>query len=135
MRRFIEAQEVDEIKALLASQASEYWNDHYRFDKSSDRKYVKKLSSTWIEMLIINVVAPLLFIYGNHKGDQELKNKAISFLEDIPAEKNSIINTWRNLGVKCNNALQSQGSLRLKKEYCSEINCMKCSIGNELLKF
>ena len=133
-RAFIEATEMEEINNLLQCQASSYWDNHYRFDKESPRNHPKKLSKTWIEMLVINVVSPLLFVYGNHIGNQDVKDKAVSFLEYIPPEKNSIINRWHELGIGCKNALQSQGAIRLKQVYCNNTRCMSCGIGNELIK-
>ncbi|NNF34399.1 MAG: DUF2851 family protein [Saprospiraceae bacterium] len=134
LRSFIDAEDIHQLKHILNCEASPYWDDHYRFDKSS-KQLKKKLSNSWIEMLIINVVAPLLFIYGNHIGDQNIKDKAISFIESIPSEKNSIISKWKDLGIGCKNALQSQGSLRLKQVYCQDSRCLECSIGNDLIKF
>ncbi len=133
-RSLVESDDSMQIRSYLNSAASEYWDNHYRFDKLSNRKYKKRLSNSWIDMLIINVITPLLFTYGNHIGDQDLKDRAISFLESIQAEKNSIINRWTELGINCNNALQSQGALRLKQVYCRNYRCLSCSIGNELIK-
>lgn len=132
-RSFIDAEDIHQLKGLLSCEASHYWDNHYRFNKSS-KQLKKKLSNSWIEMLIINVVAPLMFIYGNHIGDQNIKDKAISFIESIPPEKNTIINKWKDLGIGCNNALQSQGGLRLKQVYCQDSRCLECSIGNDLMK-
>ena len=132
-RRFIEAESIKEVVSLLNARASNYWDNHYRFDVESNIKK-KQLSKSWIEMLIINVVAPLLFIYGKSTFNLDLCDKAISFMEDLPAEKNAIINKWQSLGVEVKNALQSQGSLQLKQEYCSSHQCLSCSIGNQLIK-
>jgi hypothetical protein len=133
LRAFIDARDINQLKALLQCEASEYWDDHYRFDSQS-RFQKKKVSNSWIEMLIINVVAPVIFIYGNHIGDQEVKEKAISFLEAITSEKNNITRHWSALGFRCKNALQSQGAIRLKQVYCSNTRCLECNIGNELIK-
>jgi hypothetical protein len=133
LRSFIDAEDIHQLKYILSCEASSYWDNHYRFDKTS-KQLKKKLSNSWIEMLIINVVAPLMFIYGNHIGDQNIKDKAISFIESIPSEKNSIISKWKDLGIGCKNALQSQGGLRLKQIYCQDSRCLECSIGNDLIK-
>ena len=65
---------------------------------------------------------------------EELVDKALKLLESIKAENNSIIKSWTELGVKSSNAMQTQSLLELKNNYCSQIKCLICSIGNKILQ-
>jgi len=69
----------------------------------------------------------------NAKGNQDLKDKSIQLLEQIPAEKNTIVIGWQNIGLKVENAFESQALLQLKKRYCDEKKCLRCRIGHKVL--
>jgi len=49
-------------------------------------------------------------------------------------EKNSIIKNWKDLGMKPENAYQSQALLELKNEYCNAKRCLECGIGSKILR-
>lgn len=110
-----------------------YWDTHYRFGKES--KFLKKnIGTTFKHIITINVIAPILFHYGHSIQSQDIKDRAVEVLENIPSEKNSILNQWKTLGVKPKNALDSQALLELKTNYCNQKKCMSCNIGNFILK-
>ena len=111
---------------------SEFWKTHYSFTATSKRTY-KKLSKKFIDLLLINTIVPLKFIYLkyiNELNEEEL----ISTIKLIKPEKNAVIDGFKELNVKCNDALKSQALLQLKNEYCEKNKCMQCAIGNELLR-
>jgi len=111
---------------------SAFWETHYSFTATSKRTY-KKLSKKFIDLLLINTIVPLKFIYLkyiNELNEEEL----ISTIKLIKPEKNAVIDRFKELNVKCNNALNSQALLQLKNEYCKKNKCMQCAIGNELLR-
>ena len=111
---------------------SEFWKDHYSFTATS-RKTYKKLSKKFIDLLLINTIVPLKFIYLkyiNELNEEEL----ISTIKLIKPEKNTVIDGFKELNVECNNALNSQAILQLKNEYCEKNKCMQCAIGNDLLR-
>lgn len=83
--------------------------------------------------LIINVVVPMLFAFGKHKDKPELINRALNWIEQLPAESNSIVTQYKNLGITVNNALHSQALLTLHKSYCTAKKCLHCAIGNHVL--
>jgi len=119
---------------LFKVSASEYWNSHYSFNKESKRKSVKDLGENSINTLIINVIAPFLFVYGQKQNKDFLKNRALEFLEQLPSESNSIISNWKKLGIKCKSAFESQALLQLKNNYCEKKKCLNCQIGVKLVK-
>lgn len=125
---------VKELQQLFSLTASSYWNNHYQFGVEQKVSLQKRTGKLMIDSLIVNVVVPMLFVYASSKQDEELKNKAVRFLEELKAEKNSIILNFEKLGIKSKNALQSQALIELKTNFCSQKKCLHCSIGNHLLK-
>lgn len=122
-----------EIEELLKVQLSDYWLTHYTFDSESDKRN-KSLGKTTIRLIIINTIVPFLFLYGKETANDDYKDKALQLLEELPAEKNSIINKWKDLGVVSSSAYHTQALLQLKNVYCSKSRCLECSVGNALLK-
>jgi hypothetical protein len=60
--------------------------------------------------------------------------KSLTLLEQLPPEKNHIIDNWVNEGIVVDNSLKSQALLELSSQYCSFKNCLYCQIGNEILR-
>jgi len=112
--------------------ASDYWDDHYQFDKRSSKKK-KKLTNSFIDLLLINTVDPLKFAYASSQGN-DVSEQMIRLLADIPAEKNSIIDKFHSFGITAKNAYETQSLLQLKNEYCNKKRCLECAIGLELMK-
>ena len=131
--KMLAAQNVKEIENMFELSISNYWKTHYVFDKASAKRK-KTLGKSTIHLIIINTIAPLLFLYGKMKGENQFKEKAIRLLEELPPEKNSIIKKWEALGVKVKSADQSQALLQLKNIYCNKKRCLECAIGNAILK-
>lgn len=125
---------VKELQQLFSIIAPSYWNNHYQFGVEQKVSSQKRTGKLMIDSLIVNVVVPMLFVYASSKQDQELKNKAVRFLEELKAEKNMIMLNFEKLGVKSGNAMQSQALIELKSNYCSHKKCLHCNIGNYLLK-
>jgi hypothetical protein len=132
--RIIEIESLAELKKLFEVQASEYWNAHYNFNKTSTRNTVKELGENSINTLIINVVIPFLFVYGEKQNKEILKNRSLEFLEQLPSEENSIIEKWGKMGVESRSAFESQALLQLKNKYCEQKKCLNCQIGVKLVK-
>jgi hypothetical protein len=132
--KIIEIENLEELKKLFKVEASEYWKYHYSFNKKSARISTKELGETSVEMLIINVVIPFLFVYGEKQNKEYLKNRALEFLEQLPAEVNSIIEKWEKIGVNSRSAFESQALLQLKNKYCDQKKCLNCQIGVKLVK-
>ena len=62
-----------------------------------------------------------------------MQERAIQWLEKIKAENNITIRHFTALGIKPENAMQSQALLQLKNEYCDNKRCLECRIGHFLL--
>lgn len=129
----LEANSIAEIKKVLEVSASEYWKNHYQFDKES-KASSKSLGESAIENIIINTVVPFLFAYAEFKGDGRFKDQTLKLLDDVPAEKNNITDGFGRLGYKATSAAQSQALIELKNEFCNHKKCLNCGIANQFLR-
>ena len=117
---------------ILKVDASSFWETHYTFETVS-KKSVKKLSKSFIDLLLINTIIPFKFLYLNSLGKNDLTS-LITIVEQIRPEKNAIISNFLELKIKSENAVKTQALLQLKNEYCNKQRCLQCAIGKELLK-
>ena len=85
-------------------------------------------------LLIINTVVPLLFAYGRHIGDEDICQRAVRLLEELPAENNYILRQWQACGLHVLTAADSQALIQLKRQYCDRTDCLRCRFGYEFLK-
>ena len=123
---------VKNIYEVFNVSASEYWQNHYQFDKESPKKK-KKLSKSFIDLVIINTIIPLQFAYAKSQG-KEISEDLIQLINGVAPEKNAIIDKFGSFGIKAENAFETQSLLQLKNEYCNKSRCLECAFGMELLK-
>ena len=121
------------VKDFLKVTANDYWHHHYVFDEPTSFKK-KKLGDQMIDNILINTVIPILFAYGHHYQENTLKDKAMEWMGEMKAEKNSITQGFAGLHVINKTAFDSQSLIQLKNEYCNKKRCLDCSIGNKLLR-
>lgn len=124
---------LDKLKELFAWQLSGYWHTHFSFDVEA-RNVADTLSQASVILLIINAVAPLIYAYGASRGDFELAEVGLDLLAALPAENNTIIRSWQQLGIGAENALRSQALIHLRKEYCLARKCLSCRWGHALMR-
>ena len=122
-----------EVRNLLLTRTSEYWETHFLFGRTSPQR-VKTMGERSLNLIIINTVVPFLYAYGRHKDNEELCSRAGEFLEELQAEDNHIIRTWSAAGLPVTSAADSQALLQLRKEYCDRRKCLFCRFGYEYLK-
>jgi hypothetical protein len=111
---------------------SDYWENHYQFDKESPKKK-KKLSKSFVDLVLINTIVPIQFAYAKSQG-KEISEALIQLLNEVAPEKNAILDKFSAFGIKSKNAFETQSLLQLKNEYCNKSRCLECAIGMELLK-
>ena len=111
---------------------SAYWQNHYQFDKESPKK-LKKLSQSFVDLIVINTIIPLQFAFAKSQG-KENSEDLIQLLNEVAPEKNAIMDKFGSFGINPKNAFESQSLLQLKNEYCNKSRCLECAIGMELLK-
>ncbi len=133
-RNLVEAQELKDLWPLFKIELDAYWCTHYRLEIVAKRSYKKRLSRHFFEQIAINALIPMLFAYGQKMGQAHFCDKARSWLTQLKAEQHHIAREWEDLGLEANHALESQALLQLKKVYCEQKRCLKCHIGQLLLK-
>ncbi len=131
--KIIEARKIENLAELFEVEATEYWKSHYLFGKTAPTSS-KKLGIESIHNILINSVVRFLFFYGKMKSEPEYQDRAIDLMLLIPAESNHIIKSWEKLGVKVENAFESQALIELMNSYCKQKKCLKCGVGLVLLR-
>ena len=130
-QQVISCNDLETLHQLFNTATSEYWQTHYVFGKVG-KKSIKKLSKSFIQLLVINTIVPIKFCHAKYLGKDN--DKALfDLMEQLPAESNSLVTKFKQMGVKCTNALESQAIIQLHAKYCSKNQCLKCAIGNKLL--
>lgn len=128
----INAESLPEYYKIFKVEVSDYWKTHYQFDKISPKKR-KSLTTSFVDLLLINTIIPLKFAYAKSQG-KDISEELIDLLEAIQSEKNVIIERFSSFGIQSKNAYESQSLLQLKNEYCNQKRCMECAVGLELMK-
>lgn len=85
-------------------------------------------------LLMINTIVPLLYAYGATHADEDMRQRALSLPEQIPAEDNHILRLWKQCGLTVSTAADSQALIQLKREYCDCKDCLRCRFAYEYLK-
>ncbi|MBN2639716.1 MAG: DUF2851 family protein [Bacteroidales bacterium] len=127
------AGEMKMVYDLFTARTSSFWSTHYTFNKSH-KFHPKKMGDESIYSLLINTIIPFVFVYGHEFNDDKMKDKALDWLSQIPAESNMVIRNFNKLGIQVQHAAQSQGLLQLKTKYCDQKRCLNCSVGHYLIK-
>ena len=86
---------------------------------------VKGLGRESVDILIINAVIPFKYARGKHK-------QAVDILLNLPAEKNSIIRQWLDLGQAVKNAADSQALIHLYQTCCQTGQCLNCDVAYQI---
>lgn len=132
---FSKVMEIDNLKdyyAFFDIAVSPFWQTHYTFDKESKKSF-KKLTKSFVDLVLINTIIPLKVVYQKHFGNFD-SDAIILLIQEIKAEKNGILNHFSALKIQANNALDSQAILHLYQNYCSQDKCLSCVIGDKILK-
>ena len=133
MSRLAECTTADQMRDLLATGVTPYWETHYTFGSVS-RRLSKRLSAASLDLLIVNTAVPMLFAYGRYLGDEAMCGRAFDIMSQLKAEDNNVTRLWAECGVKAANAGDSQALMQLKREYCDRKDCLRCRIGYEYLR-
>ncbi len=130
--RLCQASTIDDMRALFQVQLSGYWDTHYTFDTTSPAT-TSVLGKPAIDIILINTVAPLLYAYAMHTGNDTYTDRALWIWESLRAEQNSITRRFAAIGIESTTALESQAVIQLYNEYCQNKKCLYCRIGHKLL--
>lgn len=130
--KVIESETLEQLVHLFKVEASSYWTTHYVFDKPS-KASLKVLSNDRVNLFLINIIIPFLFLYGKQRSSEFISERALKFLDLIPAEKNKTIRNFKNEGLDSKSAFHTQALIQLKSNYCDFKKCLVCPVGNYLL--
>lgn len=128
----ISIQSITEFYTLFDISASPYWDTHYNFEVVSAKRN-KRLTKSFIDLLLINTVIPLKHCHAMSHG-KDISEEIIQLATSIKPEENGIVRKFKNLRDLGNSALESQALLQLKNTYCEKNKCLQCAIGSNLLK-
>jgi hypothetical protein len=129
----LDLRDINQLRLFFVSDIAPYWDNHFLFDKSSSF-HMKRIGETMIDLIIINLISPFIFLYGQETGNEILKERALKYLEELKPEKNKIVRGWSKINIKAISAKHSQALLQLKSEYCNHKRCLDCRIGHSILK-
>jgi hypothetical protein len=130
--RVLECRDTESLRSLLSVTASQYWNSHYQFGKEVTST-TGRAGKQSVDLLIINAVAPLLFVCGKIRQQQELCDRAVDILDSLPPEENSVVTDFVEAGLKPESAFASQALLELRSLSCRNHRCLDCAIGSALI--
>lgn len=134
LAKLLDAKDIDAMYGLFNTSVSDYWRRHYTFKSQESPESDKYLSKSTIDLIVMNSVVPLLFAYGRYKGDDELCDRAFTLMEGIKSENNKYIRDWKNAGITCETAADSQALMQLSTKYCEPHNCLRCRFGFEYIR-
>ena len=129
--KIIEIESLELFYSLFEVSTLPFWETHFTFEKES-KKSTKKLTKSFIDLILINTIIPLKFVHLKSLGKSDYSS-FLNILENIKPEKNSIISKYNDLKIKSPNAFKTQALLQLKNEYCSKQLCLQCAIGKTIL--
>jgi hypothetical protein len=131
--KVVEAKNLKEIMELLNLHGNEFWKNHSTFQKEKKNASVE-LGKASKELIVINVIIPFLFEYGNRNNQENIKEKALLFADELKAESNFKTRKFETVGILPKSALQAQAMIQLHDNYCTQTACLKCMIGTKILK-
>ena len=92
---------------------------------------VPPIGKSSIDILLINTVIPYKYAYAKHRNSTI---DAVSIMEKIPAENNTVVRQWRVLGQVVKNAADTQALLHLYQNYCQHHECINCEVGYQIFQ-
>ena len=127
------ADTLNDIYRLFSHTLNGYWQSHTCIGgtETTGNGFMKQRQ---VDIIIINSVAPMLYIYGKHRKEERFCGMAEDLLHRIEPEENSIIKKWREQGVKAECAADSQALLHLSRSYCRAKECARCPFAYHYIK-
>ncbi len=126
-------EKVSDLYGLFRVTQSAYWKTHYQFGKAA-ASAVPALGKDAAELLVINAAVPLMVAYSRQRDQASYLDRAVRWLEQLPAEKNHITRTWAGLGMQVHTAFDSQALLEWQSQYCAQKKCLDCTVGAALVR-
>jgi hypothetical protein len=130
--KVLETTDINQLLEVFGVTASEYWDNHFVFGRKS-RSISKSTGLQAANIILINAVIPVIFVHGKNRDCQDISERALTFLENLSPEVNSITGEWKSAGIELESAFYSQALIQLRNDYCKRRRCLDCRIGNKLI--
>ena len=124
---------LSELYEMLDVPLHGYWYNHTCFG-GTETCGNGRIKQRHCDIIIINAIVPILYVYGKQRSNPALCEKAEDYLHDLKREENSITRRWEENGVTVSCAADSQALIQLNKRYCSANNCINCKFAYHYIK-
>lgn len=124
---------IEEIKSYFEIEVSDYWLKHFNFGKKHSRKQTMKISDSFFEKLVINIILPFKFLIEIEQDRDAFQT--IELYHQLEAELNQKTKLMtETFNFKNANAFDSQSLNEWYTSYCTDKKCLDCAIGLETLR-
>ncbi|MFI3288077.1 MAG: DUF2851 family protein [Rikenellaceae bacterium] len=127
------AEDLKTVRSLLDISLPEYWHTHSTVYGAGVGQNEGRVSSSQIDILIINFVIPMLFARSADSNDDRYSTRASRFYEEVTAENFQIFKRWITPAWRPRTAFDSQGLLQLITVFCTEKRCAECPLFSNCL--
>jgi hypothetical protein len=110
-----------------------YWWDHFDFDVTSKTRKSALLGKSKVSEIIVNVVLPFAFSWGELTADAKITENALDLYRNYPKLSENCLTYHMkkqvDLEESCNlTACHQQGLIHIFKNYCCEGKCGQCPL-------
>lgn len=130
--KMVSAHNAAQARELFNIELLGYWSRHLTFGEANTSS-ARAFSDRMLDVLVINVVVPMMYAYAHTYGDSAMAERAVDLLCEIKAEDNNIVKMFGNAGIKARNAMESQALIQLRRNYCLTRKCLFCRFGHRFL--
>lgn len=93
-----------------------------------------QLGASQKAVIVINALIPLAYLYARVHGNNGLSKELINYLKELSPEQNKVTKLYTEAGWPLRNALHSQGMLELQQHLCKPRHCLRCMVGQAVMK-
>lgn len=123
--RMLQCESNTEYYRLLDCTLEGYWSNHICIG-GTETSGNGGMSKRHLDIIIINAIIPIIYMWGKLHGKERECNKAEEMLHRINSEENRIVRQWKDHGARIECAADSQAILQLDKRYCRTHRCSEC---------
>jgi len=112
-----------------------YWRDHFDFDVRSKTKISALLGNSKAGEIIVNVILPFAFSWGELANEPELMKKAMELYNSYPKLAENEITRHMEKQLRLEEpsdftACHQQGLIHIYRNYCREGRCSECPLAS-----
>lgn len=125
----LHAKDMAELEKLLKVTPSKYWETRYTLGGTIGEASPKPIGRERMKIMVINAIVPFRFAYARAHANSTMQEEALELLEQLPAERNSVVNRFSQCGLTPKNALHSQAIIHIHNNHCRPRLCYRCPMG------